>query len=112
MMIQYLNKENFIEKVKGEEVTLVDFYADWCGPCQAIQPVLEELSEAFNGKATIAKVNIDEQRELAGIFKIRSIPTMILFKNGEPADLIVGLQPKSEIEKRINNFLPKEELVD
>jgi len=109
-MIQYLNKDNFLPTVKGDSVVLVDFYADWCGPCQAIQPVLEELSNEFDESATIAKVNVDEERELAGIFKVRSIPTMILFKDGEPVDILVGMQPKTEIKKKIEDLLTETEV--
>lgn len=107
-MIHYLNKDNFLKVVKEAPVVLVDFYADWCGPCQAIQPVLEQLSEELEDRAMITKVNVDENQELAGIFNVRSIPTMILFKDGEPADMLVGMQPKSEIEKRIHSLVSKE----
>ena len=107
-MITYLNQENFLGTVQNESVVLVDFYADWCGPCKAIHPVLEEISNELDGKAVIAKVNVDEEPTLAATFKIRSIPTMILFKDGEPVDIVVGLQPKPELLKRITNLLPEE----
>ena len=107
-MITYLNQENFLGTVQNESVVLVDFYADWCGPCKAIHPVLEELSNELDGKAVIAKVNVDEEPALAATFKIRSIPTMILFKDGEPVDIVVGLQPKPELWKRLTNLLPEE----
>ena len=107
-MITYLNQENFLGTVQNESVVLVDFYADWCGPCKAIHPVLEELSNELDGKAVIAKVNVDEEPTLAATFKIRSIPTMILFKDGEPVDIVVGLQPKPELWKRLTNLLPEE----
>lgn len=110
-MIQYLNKDNFLKELSEERVTLVDFYADWCGPCQAIHPVLEELSAEFDGRATITKVDVDKEPGLAGIFNVRSIPTMVLFKDGEPVDVLVGLQSKGELRKRISNLLPQEALV-
>lgn len=110
-MITYLNQNNFLETVKNESVVLVDFYADWCGPCKAIHPTLEEISNELDGKAIIAKVNVDENPGLAATFKIRSIPTIILFKNGEPEDILVGLQSKPELLKRITNLLTEEELV-
>ena len=100
-MLKYLNKENFNGIIEREKVVLVDFYADWCGPCQAIQPTLEELANELSGQVVIAKVNVDEERELAGVFNIRSIPTMILFKDGEPVEAIVGLQTKATILKKI-----------
>ncbi|NQZ78592.1 MAG: thioredoxin [Ekhidna sp.] len=109
-MIQYLNKDNFLKTVKAGPVVLVDFYADWCGPCQAIAPVLEELATEFEGKAIIAKVDVDKEQELAGVFNIRSIPTMILFKDGEPEDIIVGLQTKTELVKKISNHLQEVEV--
>jgi len=101
-MIQYLNKENFADTIEKDGVVLVDFYADWCGPCQAIHPVLEELSNELGSSATVAKVNVDQEQELAGAFNIRSIPTMIVFKNGKAEDGIVGIAPKSELRKRID----------
>jgi len=110
-MITYLNQKNFLETVVNESVVLVDFYADWCGPCQAIHPTLEELSNELDGKAIIAKVNVDKESGLAATFKIRSIPTIILYKDGQPEDIIVGLQTKAELLKRITNLLPEEELV-
>ncbi len=110
-MITYLNQENFLATIKSESVVLVDFFADWCGPCKAIHPTLEELSNELEGKAIIAKVDVDEEPGLAATFKIRSIPTIILFKDGEPVDILVGLQSKPELLKRITSLLSSEELV-
>ena len=77
---------------------LVDFWAEWCGPCKMIAPALEELSEELGDKVTIAKINIDENPDAPAKYGVRGIPTMILFKNGEPAATKVGAEPKSRIQ--------------
>ena len=85
-------KENFSEEVlKSDVPVLVDFYADWCGPCKMMMPVVEELAEAYVGKAKVGKVNVDEEGSLAQMFRVMSIPTMILFKDGKPVKKSVGL---------------------
>ncbi len=82
---------NFQQDVlKSSQPVLVDFWAEWCGPCKALAPVLEDVAKETAGKVTIAKVNIDEYPDIANKYRIRSIPTMILFKNGEPAGSKVG----------------------
>jgi thioredoxin 1 len=77
---------------------LVDFWAEWCGPCRMIAPALEEISEELGGKVTVAKLNIDENPDAPGRFGVRGIPTMILFKNGQPAATRVGAAPKSALQ--------------
>jgi thioredoxin 1 len=99
-----LTLENF-ESTIAEGVTLVDFWAPWCGPCRMIAPVIEELAEDFEGKAKIAKVDTDEQGEVAQKYGIRSIPTLILFKDGEPVDQMVGAASKAVFEQKINAHL-------
>lgn len=97
-----LSKENFEEEVlKSEKPVLVDFWATWCGPCKMLAPVISEIAEEQKDKIKVGKVNIDEQNELAAKYRITSIPTLILFKNGEPVKETVGFQIKSEIEKMI-----------
>ncbi len=86
---------------------LVDFWAEWCGPCRQIAPALEELSDEFVGKLTIAKINIDESPEAPGRYGVRGIPTLILFRNGEAASTLVGARPKSAIAAWIKGELAK-----
>jgi len=84
---------------------LVDFFATWCGPCKMLTPVLEELSEEMDGKATIVKVDVDELGDIASRYRIMSIPTLFVFKNGELKEKVVGLQPKSALVKLIERNL-------
>ncbi len=91
-----LNKESFAKTI-GEGLTLVDFWAPWCGPCRMQTPVLEQLAGNVEGKARIAKVNVDEEPELAAQYSIRSIPALILFKDGEPVQQLVGVQQESKL---------------
>ncbi|HOV04908.1 MAG TPA: thioredoxin [Hyphomicrobiales bacterium] len=83
--------------LKSAEPVVVDFWADWCGPCRMIAPALEEIGNEMAGKVTIAKLNIDENPQTAVKYGVRSIPTLILFKNGKPASMQVGAQPKSRL---------------
>lgn len=92
----------FVEKSK---VAIVDFYADWCGPCQALKPVLEKLSEDLKGKVAFGKINVDHNRETAGKYGIMSIPTLIIFKNGKLADRLVGAMPAETIKQRLGRLM-------
>ncbi|MBK1971911.1 thioredoxin [Campylobacter sp. TTU-622] len=98
-----LTSENFSEVKEG--VALVDFWAPWCGPCRMLAPVIDELANDFEGKAKICKVNTDEQGDLAAEYGVRSIPTLIFFKNGEVIDQLVGAQSKQAIADKINSLL-------
>ena len=98
-----LNKDNFkIEIEKSEVHILVDFWAEWCGPCKMLTPILEELSSELKDKIKIAKVNLDENQDLAMEYSVRSIPTLILFGNGKFIDTKVGLLPKSDLIHWLN----------
>jgi thioredoxin 1 len=99
-----LNGSNFDDTIK-EGVTLVDFWAPWCGPCRMVGPVIEELAGDFEGKANICKVNTDEAQDVAVKFGIRSIPTILFFKDGEQKDMIVGAASKDAFADKINALL-------
>jgi thioredoxin 1 len=89
------------EVLQSDKPVLVDFWAEWCGPCHAVSPVLDRIVEERNGEIKLVKVNIDEEQELAMRFGVQSIPTMILFKDGEPAAATMGARPKGDIERQL-----------
>ena len=93
-------EEEVLEGSK-ETAVLVDFWAEWCGPCHAVSPVLEKIADERAGELKLVKVNIDENQDLATKYGIMSIPTMVLFKDGEPAAAAVGAQPKSQLERSL-----------
>ncbi len=98
-----IDQSNFKSDVlEASEPVVVDFWAEWCGPCKMIAPALEEISAELGGKVKIAKINIDENPELAAQFGVRSIPTLLLFKGGEVADMKVGAAPKTALSSWIN----------
>jgi thioredoxin 1 len=103
-MAVVVTKDNFTENV-AQGVSLLDFWAPWCGPCKMQLPIVEELSEELKGQATIAKVNVDEEPELASQFGVMSIPTLILFKDGQPVDKLVGLQSKEALKNKIQSHM-------
>lgn len=98
-----LTKENFDEEVlKSDKPVLVDFWAQWCGPCRAVAPIIDELANEFEGKAKIGKVNVDDQGELAEKFRIMSIPTVMLYKDGQMIDKVIGARSKAEFTQLLN----------
>ena len=115
-MAEHLTKKDFIEKVfdyennkewkyRGDLPSIIDFYADWCGPCKMISPVLEELSKEYEGKVHVYKVNTEQEQELAGMFGIQSIPTLLFIpKEGQPR-VSMGAMPEKEFERLIADVL-------
>lgn len=99
-----LNEANFNEHT-AKGVVLVDFWAAWCGPCQAVLPIMDQLSKDFEGRASICKVNVDEERALARQYGVSSIPTILLMKDGQVEERIVGAQSKSVFETKLNALL-------
>jgi thioredoxin 1 len=89
------------EVTKSDKAVIVDFWAEWCGPCHAVSPVLDKIAEERPDELKVVKVNIDEERGLAERYGIASIPTMILFRDGQPAAAAIGAQPKSRIESSL-----------
>lgn len=101
-LIEHLTVQNFAHKT-SKGVVLVDFWADWCMPCKMMAPILNEVAEATEGTATVYKLNVDEQQQVAAQYGIRSIPTMILFRDGKVVERIIGVKPRDYIISSINN---------
>ena len=105
MSIIYLNKDNFDQEVlKSKIPVLVDFYADWCGPCKRIAPVIDELAGEYKGEVKVCKINVDQEAEVAGNYSVMSIPTIIFFKAGANVKQIVGGVSKDKIVEAINQL--------
>ena len=101
-MTTAVKEDTFTQEVlESETPVIVDFWAEWCGPCHAVAPVLDRIVEERNGEVKLVKVNIDEERALAERYGIVSIPTMVLFKDGEPAAAAIGAQPKNALEAQL-----------
>jgi len=103
-MTLVLNTQNFSETIK-EWVTLVDFWAEWCGPCQMMLPILDTFSSAMEGKMKVGKVNVDEAPEVAGQFRVMSIPTLIVFKDWVPVETMVWVQQQAKLEEVCSKYL-------
>ena len=99
MSTMELTRQSFLNEVLGEEgFVLVDFWAPWCGPCRMLSPTVEELAQEYSGELKVASVNVDEQPELAQEYQVMSIPTLLLFQNGQPRAASVGLKPKTALK--------------
>jgi len=106
IVVQQLSDATFKTSVLEQPgVVLVDFWAPWCGPCRMVGPIVEDLAREYAGKATIAKLNVDENQQTAIQYGIMSIPTLMIFKDGEPVDKIVGAAPKQVIAAKLDQYL-------
>jgi thioredoxin 1 len=104
-----LTDADFDAQVKAQPFVIVDFWAEWCGPCRVIAPVLEELAGEYSGRLAVGKVNVDENRQTAAKFGIRSIPTLLFFKDGSRVDQVIGAHPKGTIKAKIEQLLNSKE---
>jgi thioredoxin 1 len=103
-MVNHISDENFKDEV-ASGVSLVDFYADWCGPCRMIAPMLEDLAKEFAGKAKLVKLNVDESQKVSADYAVSSIPTLILFKDGQEMQRIVGVRDEEFLREMIQSHL-------
>ncbi len=104
-MVKHLTKANFDAALESDKPVLVDFWATWCGPCRMVGPIMDELSEDFDGRADICKVNVDDEGELAKRFRIMSIPCVILFKDAQETDRIIGAREKEEYASALEGIM-------
>ena len=101
-MVQHFNDSNFDQEVLHSDVpVMVDFYADWCGPCRMVSPIVEELAGQYTGKVKVGKLNVDESSAVARKYNVMSIPTLLFVKNGQVVDQIVGALPKDNIQQHL-----------
>ena len=104
--VLHVTDDNFEQEIlKSDIPAMVDFWADWCGPCKMVGPIVEELAKEYKGKIKIAKMNVDQNQKTPARFGIRSIPTLIFFKNGEVVNVIIGAQPKEILKSALEKLL-------
>ncbi len=104
--MEIIKQDNFDEKVLGSDLpVLIDFWAEWCGPCRMVGPVVEELAKNYQGKALVGKVNVDEERSLAQKYRVFSIPTLFIFKDGQVVDQLVGARPYEDIARVLDKHV-------
>ena len=103
--MKIVQSNEFEEVIKGEKPTIVDFFATWCGPCKMLSPILEKVEKDSNGKFNVVKVDIDESLDLARKYGIMSVPTMIVFKEGQEQEKMIGLRQKNQIEEAVKKYL-------
>ncbi|MDX8559408.1 MULTISPECIES: thioredoxin [unclassified Elizabethkingia] len=100
-----ITDSTFIEIINSDKPVLVDFWATWCGPCRMLGPIIEEIATDFEGKAVVGKVDVDNNQQISMEFGIRNIPTVLIFKNGEVVDKLVGVSPKEVIAQKLSAHL-------
>lgn len=105
IMAKVVNDSNINEILGSGQPVLIDFWATWCGPCRVLGPVVEEIAEEFEGRAVVAKCNVDDCEDISMKYGIRNIPTLLYFKNGELVDRTVGVVPKQDIADRLNKLI-------
>lgn len=105
MAIVNVTDQSFKNEVESTGTVLVDFWAPWCGPCKMIAPVLEELDQEMEGKVKIAKLNVDDNPDTTSRFGVMSIPTLIVFKDGQPVDKVIGFQPKDALKSVLSRHI-------
>jgi thioredoxin len=103
--VQTLTDGNFEQAINGGQVVLVDFWAEWCGPCRRLAPTVDELAGEYDGKIVVGKLNVDENPDVSGRFSIRGIPTLLLFKGGQVVEQVVGLADKAALKKVLDKHV-------
>lgn len=106
MAYQFTDSNFQQEVLQSDKVTLIDLWAEWCGPCKMMNPVVEELAHHYKDRVVVGKLNVDDNPEVPTNYNVRGIPTFLLFKNGELKEKIVGLQTKQFLQKKIESYLP------
>ena len=104
-MAHTLTKSNFDDYLNGCKAVLADFWADWCGPCRMVGPAIEDLHNEYDGKAIVGKVNVDEENELAMRYQVMTIPTIIIFKDGQIAERVVGVRSKRDFAELLEKYI-------